>query len=443
MTRRVCVVLALAAALTLAVALPAGAGAAIWTAPERVSDEMSAPGCCRQLQFSDAGNGLAIFTTNATESHTAGALAGTRFLTRDPAGGWSERATRAGARRAFRTLGQRVTADGQVLIFGTPVRFRPYRDHPTGLAVRHAHLTASGLTVDSTELLRKGAAPTYDFAANETGDAVVAWAVRKGKHRGVYVRRAKSAGEFGRLKRLTTRTPRFGSVLAAVGRNGHTVVAWERRRHLYVRIARLGAAFESRVDLGRRGLSSTLGCGPRGEVIVATLRRAGPFRDFKDTLDATLTGPMGASPSRTQLAGPSDDVYARRSLVTFDRRGRALVVFPNHDATHVATFDGGAPTIQTIQPNGDPIALESGPDGQVGVLTATYTPNLGNRLYVALRRPDGSFEPGEPVTPYELIDGAALAFDPLTDEPTVLYLVWLNPGDAPIDAAYVVRRSPG
>ncbi|HKP91400.1 MAG TPA: hypothetical protein VJT75_15655 [Thermoleophilaceae bacterium] len=419
-----------AAAAVLMLAPPGAAGAATWSPPERVTGSMSGPTCCPGFGFSDAGNGLAVFTTQSIESHTSGALTGTWYVRRNAAGDWSFRVLQPGHPEAFRTLEQRVTADGRVLVFGTRVRFRPYRDRPTGLALRRGRLTDTGLKVDSTELLRKGAPPSYDFAANESGDAVVAWAVKKGKHRGVFVRRASGGGEFGDVVRLAER---FGRVQVAVGRNGHAVVAWARGTRLYARIAARGGGFGERLGLGHDGTLHALAAGPSGQILMARVRP--PISRAK--LIATITGP-GGNPSEVHvLSGPDRNLYVAPPLALFDRAGRGLVAWTDQ-GTHVATLNGGDPRIEPIQPAGVVRDMAVGPAGGVALALSA-----GDALYVASRGRAGDFAPAELAAPAgDPIDGAAVAFDPLTAQPNVLHLRYVGEGE-PIDEAYVVAREPG
>ena len=419
--------------LVLAVALPASAGAATWTEPELVASHLSAPTCCQDFGFSTAGNALAVLTTQSTESHTSGALTSTRFITRAASGEWSEVVEGPGYPRTFRAQEQRVTTDGEVLLFGTPARFKPYRDRPTGLAVRHGRLTASGVTFDSTEVLRKKAVKAYDFAANAEGDAVVAWGVREGKHRGVFVRRSYDAGEFGEVKRLTRRAPGYGSVLAEVGRGGHTVVTWSRHGKVLARVAGPGRAFRPRIGLGPSGAYSALAVGPVGQVLLARVRP--PIGEAK--LFATRSGPSGSGGKTDVLAGPAKNLYNAPPVVTFDRAARGLVAWTDTQA-HVATLTGGDPQIEPLEPDGLVNDIAVGPDRRVAILLGT----AAGAGYVALRGPSGPFAPGERVTPDGVGPGGSIAFNFLTGEPVVLYLTNVVSGE-PIDDAYVVERQPG
>lgn len=425
----------LAAALAvLALALPAAASAATWTAPELVAGNMVVPTCCPGFGFSNAGNALATFTTQSTEPHTSGAFSGTRYVRRNAAGDWHSRALQPGNPRAFRPVEQQVTAGGRVLVFGALVRYRPYRDHPTGLAVRHGRLTSIGLKVDSTEVLRTTATRWFDFAANASGDAAVAWSVMKGRHRGVFVRRATGAGAFGRVERLAERSPAPASLMVAVGPNGHAIVTWSRGTRVYARVAARGGEFGERYGVGHEGASGALAAGPRGEILMVRVRP--PIEKAK--LVATFTGSNG-SPSKVHvLAGPDPNLYRVRPLVEFDRAARGLVAWTDESA-HVATLTGGDPRIEPIQPGGLVRDMAVGPAG--GVALAVAGPD--DALYVARRGGAGAFAPAEQAAPPgAFIGDASVAFDPLTAEPTVLHLRSVGQ-DEPVYDAYVVERSGG
>jgi hypothetical protein len=233
--------------------------------------------------------------------------------------------------------------------------------------------------------------------------------------------------------------PGWALVTAAVGRGGHVLVTWLHGGRVRGRIARPGGGFGPVLDLGPDG-RHYIAVGPKGRVLVATLHRVARFRD---TLEVTLTGPMGAAPVTTRLVGSSESVYGVSPISRFDRAGRALVAWTDGGDTHVATFAAGPPTVETIEPAGVLDAMEVARSGRVALALRAPTQPSGEGEFVALRGRSGSFGQGEQATPGELRpEGASLAFDPLTGEPNLFYLQ-REVEDEPIDGAYVVERNGG
>lgn len=429
----------------LTLAAPASAIAATWSAPQTLGTTLASPFCCGQPGFARDGTGAAVLVEHAFGEHSGGGVVRTHFLTRAPGGPWIDHPRRAGRRRQFDVEHVQVMSDGGLLLLGEGLIFNDDPAVAEGglfqferLTAEFGRVTPGGVTIEAGQVLFEGPAPnSYDFASNAAGDAVAAWGVRHGRGKGVYMRRLGGDHSCGPRRRLTTR-PGVASVAAGVGPGGQAVVTWTHGGRLLGRMAGSGERFGPVIDLGPEGYRR-IAVGRRGRLLLA-LRH--PVARYTATLDVTLTGPMGAAPETTRLLGASKDVYGG-PIPLFDRAGRGLVAWTKGERTQVATFAGGAPAVETIEPRGVVHSMDVSRSGGVALALVAATRPSSYGGFVALRGPSGGFGAGELATPeIPWPDGASVAFDPLRGEPSLFYLQ-RESEDEPVDGAYVVERQGG
>jgi hypothetical protein len=430
------------AATVLTLAVPAAARAE-WTAPEALSGGISEPSCCGDLEFASDGRGAALWSEHSQESHTNGRYTGFQMPTRTAGGSWFAHSHRPHGAAAVEPLRFSLAADGGLVLFGLRLSRPGYvNQRTTGLAARFGHLTASGITIKHTQrLLRSRTFDSPTFAANATGDAVAAWAVRNASsgprlrvQEGVYARLRGAGGRFGKIRRLARRPSAFSFLTAAVGARGDVAVVWRRGGKIFARIAPQGGDFGKRLLVGAGKGRPSAAVGPHGEVVVAWTRKVVD----EDRLRAAVREPGHDFVRETRINWSAH----RAPLVTaFDRSERALIGWQSsvqgHPVeqeviAHVTMLGAGPPQTVTMPSDGPVVDIAASRDNRVAAVVVGPT-----GVRVALRSASGSWAPLE-LASTARADGASLAFDPLTGQPNVVYQV-PQPGE-PTESAFAVER---
>jgi hypothetical protein len=160
-------------------------------------------------------------------------------------------------------------------------------------------------------------------------------------------------------------------------------------------------------------------------------------------LDAARSQPGGAFGPVTRISRRA----GRGQIVTaFDRAGRALVGWhsvvggrprPGAARTHLTTLGATGPrTVTVARGHVSDIAVSAS-----GAVAVVATGAAGIR--VGLRSTSGAWTDDELASSSHSsgpADGASIAFDPLTDQPTVVYQLQRQPFLAVTDDAFVVER---
>ncbi len=360
--------------------------------------------------------------------------------------------------------------------------FGAERDLPSwGLRYGRSRYAALSVTGDDTATTLRvtlgsigGSAGTYTIgchrsfrgraalAVNDRGRVAVAYvALARDGRRAVKLAERRAGGRFG-SSRVVDRTGRGAfDVAVAVGPGGEVVVAWQRGRFLEARVRprrgrmgpveRLGPAVASATDIraaiARDGAAwvqwdgapaSEGGRGPRSVRVATRPARAKRFRrallldadaawlNYEDRIDLAVdpagtgyvawTGsaggrtrarlatipPSGRSPRVRTLSGPDGDV-AVGDLATGPRAGQAIVVWARLDA--------------------------------VG--------EIGTQIFAGEIAADGSYAGEEAVSDADRARDPAVALDPVTAAPTVVWSQRIGPDGpgVPIGEVRTVARA--
>ena len=330
-----------------------------------------------------------------------------------------------------------TSAPGEVLAYGrSRLLFVGLRANGrSGRRVRQAPAIAYGQATDGSlgrpRLLASdagGSVPAADM--NISGDALVAWS------QGDAIRVAERSAGHG-FDHPHRRTPRLASRAAvAINTRGDRVLAWYRNGYIESRIRKRGHAWGRVVRIGRASpypehLEATIGA--NGRILVAW--GAASIREGHPTLADVRVAMRNRGRwlqyrlerFRTMGPFPPDP----RALPVIDSRGLVWVAWTGLDTgqpvVKLARVSGnvvGAPSTVSA-PGGTLDDVAAGLQGQIALSWSTITPGGSSIPFVLLRSASGALGPAVPLTaPGEAaIAGTQVAFDPVTDRPSVAWLL--------------------
>jgi hypothetical protein len=401
------------APLALAAAAAASAGAATWRL-EPIPDSTGVAEL-HELAFDARGHGL-LSWNGAHRERTPPVFGG--LATRAPGGDWQ----RPTSLRGIQPANMQIHLSGSVSAL---------------LVAREARSATSRRRLITAEGQSDGGFDAFgsldDFAvdhwsaANDRGDAIVAWTAERSPF--VRVAERTAGGRFGPLRELAV-----GKTAAvAINDRGDSALVWRAGVRLAGRVRRAGGRWSRTVRFGPRrtiqGLRLSVLVARNGRVIATWGRPGRPC-------GVSVRDADGAWRSRTleRRCGPTG-VAARRSpvLPIADSRGATYVAWTGaarsgRRAVKFARVGAGASRRTLVLSRERGAVLDDAAAGAEGALVITYSaprPTAARPLlhatFAALRRGGGAFGRPDRLTPGNVFaaQGSRVAFQPLTGAPIV------------------------
>jgi len=394
-------------------ALAAPAGAATWRL-ETIPDSTGVAEL-HELAFDARGHGL-LSWNGAHRERTPPVFGG--LAARDPAGGWQAPTALRGIQPA--TMQIHLSGSVNALLVAREAR---------SATSRRRLITAEGQSdggFDAFGSLDDFAVDHWS-AANDRGDAIVAWTAE----RSPFVRVAERAAgaRFGPLRDMAVGR----TAAVAINARGDRALVWRAGVRLAGRVRRAGGDWSRTVRFGPRrtiqGLRLSVLVARNGRVIATW---GSPGRPC----GVSVRDAAGAWRSRTleRRCGPTG-IAARRSpvLPIADSRGATYVAWTGtvrsgRRAVRFARVGAGASRRALVLSRERGAVLDDAAADANGALAITYSaprPTSARPLlhatFAALRRRGGAFGRPDRLTPGHVFaaQGSRVAFQPLTGEPIV------------------------
>jgi hypothetical protein len=414
-------------------AIPIPAEAATWSSPVDVSGASNFTDD-PFVGFGRSGAGLAAWRWQDGIANDA--TGGVRVSTRSPNGVFSPQRPAPGATSVSpdTVIEQLVYGRDRVLFLTMKsVNRRPRERYR--IQVLFGRLDGSigkAKTIDTLETFRQPA-----VAANDYGKVAVAY-VRsiRGAHRAAKL--AVRSTVFGR-PRVVSPVGRVNAVTTAVGASGDVVVAWERAGRIEARIARPGHRLGRIVRVGRGvhlGTTLRAAISAKGRVWVAWSSQAlseggddGPF-SLRVAVGRPHSSRFGPVQNLDRFERRVND--ESRFDLELDNLGRGFVGWSTFDGDHFrARFarlstGGDVAGVDTVSQPGYDAAVRDlavSPDGDLVIVWSRLDAvgEVGTSILANYRGRAGNYSGEEQVSNADRAHLPAVAFDPSTGFPTVVW----------------------
>jgi hypothetical protein len=403
------------------------AEAATWSSPVNVSSSslfIDDP----FIGYGSSGAGLALWRWQNGIGNTASF--GARTASKAPSGAFGPERDAPGEECVPVVYGR----DRVMLVAEDGVRGRPQVAR-----IRVAFGRIDGPLGAARTLARDQTLGTPAAAANDTGVGAIAY-VRVLNRRHVATLALRRGGRFGRPQIVSGRRGGVNRVTTAVSSRGDVVVAWEREGRIEVRIRRHGHSLGRIVRVGRGakfGTQLRAAVAASGRVWIAWSAQSaseggdnGPF-----TAWTAVSGRRSSSFSRARLL----DRYERRQSdqaridLALDARDNGFVAWTTFDGANYRARLGRADRrgnflgFTTLsQPGYEAVVSDLATSRRAGEVIVVWSRldaagEIGDVVFAGYRSPDGTFSPEERVSRGDRASQPAVAFNPVTDVPTVVW----------------------